>query len=66
MSPDPMRAYMKSLISEELKKQNFELKEHEANQIVQAIIPEMDKLISKRIKDHFIEIADFIKEKFND
>ena len=61
---DPMKAYLKSLISEELNKKGFELKEEDAQQIVQAIMPELDALISKRVKEHFIEIADFIKIKF--
>ena len=61
---DPMKTYLKSLISEELNKKGFELKEEDAQQIVQAIMPELDALISKRVKEHFIEIADFIKIKF--
>jgi hypothetical protein len=63
---DPMRSYLKSLISEELKKKEFELKESDAQQIVQAIMPEIDKLVTKRVKEHFIELAHFINAKFTD
>jgi hypothetical protein len=63
---DGMTAYLKSLISEELKKEGIELKEREAQQIVNAIIPKIDQLISNRVKEHFVEIADFIKIKFTD
>lgn len=58
--------YLRSLISDEMQKMDFELKETEAQQIIQAIIPEIDVLISKRVKQHFIEIVDAIKEKFID
>jgi hypothetical protein len=64
MTEDPMRSYLKSLISEELKNKEVELKENEAKQIIQAILPEMDKLVTKRVKEHFIELADFIIVKF--
>lgn len=53
--------YLKYLIREELKKQAFELRESDAKQIVLQIIPELDKLVSDRIKQHFIEIVEFIK-----
>lgn len=58
--------YLKSLISDEIQKMGFELKEAEAQKIVQAIMPEIDTLISKRVRQHFMEIADAIKEKFKD
>ncbi|MFW9871829.1 MAG: hypothetical protein ACFFG0_01920 [Candidatus Thorarchaeota archaeon] len=65
MTPDPITQHLKSLISDELKKQEYQLKENEAQQIVKALIPEIDKLISERVKQHFIELADFMKEKFS-
>lgn len=60
----PVETYLKSLVSEELKKLKVNLKEKEAQQIIQALMPEIDTLISKRVKEHFIELADFINEKF--
>lgn len=64
MESNTLEVYLKSLISGELKKIEFDLKENEAQQIVQALIPEIDNLVSKRVKDHFIELANFINDKF--
>ena len=42
------------------------IKREDAMVIVQAIIPELDKLISKRIKEHFLFLAEKTKEKFKE
>lgn len=59
-----VETYLRSLVSDELKKLEVNLKEAEAKQIIQAIMPEIDILVSKRVKEHFIELANFINEKF--
>jgi len=58
--------YLRTLILEELRKREIELKESDAQQIVSQIICEIDKFTSDRVKQHFIEIADFVKEKFRE
>ena len=57
--------YLRTLILEELRKREIELKESDAQLIVSQIINEIDKLTSERVKQHFVEIADFIKDKFS-
>ena len=42
------------------------IKREDAMVIVQSIIPELDKLISKRIKEHFLFLAEKTKEKFKE
>jgi hypothetical protein len=64
MRENELQVYLKSLISEELKKVEIELKEKEAKQIVHALIPEIDKLVAEKVKSHFVELAKFISEKF--
>ena len=61
-----MEEYLGKLIDEVLDKRELVLKEKEAKQIINAIIPELDSLISKRVKKHFCLLADAIKEKFSD
>ena len=61
-----MEEYLSSLINEILDEREIGLKEKEAKEIVSAIIPELDSLISKRMKEHFCMLADFIKEKFSE
>lgn len=58
--------YLKSLVSDEIKAKGFELKEAEAQKIVKAIIPEMDLLISKRVKQHFLILLNAMKDKIID
>lgn len=63
-----MEEYIRSLIKDELTKQcdilDIALKEEDASKIVLAIIPHIDELVSKRVKQHFVEIAEFIKTQF--
>ena len=61
-----METYLSSLINEILDEREIVIKEKEAKEIVSAIIPEMDILISKRVKEHICLLADFIKEKFSE
>ena len=61
-----MEDYLKTLINQVLDKREIELKEEEANKIIKSIIPELDDLISKRVKQHFALLANHIKEKFEE
>jgi len=64
-----MEDYIRKLIRDEIGKQadllEVTLKEEDATRIVLAILPHLDELISKRVKQHFIELADLVKEKFS-
>lgn len=64
MKANAMEIYLKSLISDEIKKMEVNLKEEEAQQIVQVLIPEIDNIVAKKVKAHFIELANFINKKF--
>lgn len=61
-----MEDYLSSLINEILDEREIVIKEKEAKEIISAIIPELDSLVSKRMKEHFCMLADFIKEKFSE
>ena len=56
--------YLRSLILDELRKREVELSEADAQSIVYAIINEIDVMVSNRIKQHFVEIGEFLIEKF--
>jgi hypothetical protein len=64
-----MEDYIRNLIKDEISNQadllEVTLKEEDASRIVLAILPHLDELISKRVKQHFIELADLVKEKFS-
>ena len=38
--------------------------EQEMKEIIDAILPDIDRLISNKVKQHFIELAEFIVDKF--
>ena len=56
--------YLRSLILDELRKREIEVSEADAQKIVFHLVKEIDNLTSKRVKQHFIELANFILEKF--
>jgi len=64
-----MEDYIRKLIKDEINKQadllEVTLKEEDASRIVLAILPHLDELIAKRVKEHFTELADLVKEKFS-
>jgi hypothetical protein len=59
-----MEDYIRSLIKDELKNIDVILKKEEANEIVKAIMPQLDSLIADRIKLHFSELAKMVQQKF--
>lgn len=58
--------YLRSLILDELRKREVELSEADAQSIVYAIINEVDLMVSRRIKQHFVEIGEFLINKFKE
>jgi len=69
-TPTIMEDYIRSLIKDEISKQadllEVTLKEEDASRIVLAIIPHLDELISKRVKQHFVELANELASKFKE
>lgn len=48
------------------KEANHELTQNEITEIMKEVLPDLDEVISKKIKQHFVEIAEFIVSKFNE
>lgn len=70
MNDNIMETYIRSLIKNEIGNQikmlEVTLKEEDASKIILSIIPQLDELISKRVKQHFKEFAELIIKKFED
>lgn len=66
--PNIMEDYIRNLVKDEISKQadllEITLKEEDASRIVLAILPHLDELISKRVKQHAIELAEILQTKF--
>lgn len=58
---DPIRVYVKELVSEYMK----DYSKQDADKIVQALIPALDKLVADRVKLHLAEIVKYVSEKLN-
>lgn len=52
------------LVKEIIEKSQNKIKKEDAEEIVNNIMPHLDSLVAKRVKQHFKELFDFIKEKF--
>ena len=61
-----LEEYLRSLILDELRKRDVELSESDAQMIVHTIINEIDEMTSKRVKQHFVEIGEFLIKKFKE
>lgn len=54
---------LESLVEKIIQKTNNKITSDDAKQIVNYIIPEIDRLISKRIKEHFKVLAEYMMKK---
>ena len=57
--------YLEDLVSKILDEREIGLRKEDAKKIVEEIIPHLDKMISDRVKEHFVQLAEQIKEKFS-
>ena len=62
---NPLEQYLNEIIDQKLKNHEISITKKDANEIVKTIIPEIDKLISVKVKEHFCSLAEHILEKFN-
>lgn len=65
MAKTELDKYLEDLVNRVLDEREIGLKKEDAQKIVEEIIPQIDKLISDRVKEHFVQLADHIKEKFS-
>lgn len=58
--------YLKKLVEEAINKREFKIKEEEAKEIVESILPELEKMVAKTVLKHFKELNIYFQEKFKD
>lgn len=63
-SSSPIEAEIIRMVNKVLKVKDIELQEIEVKQIVRELLPDMDALIARKVKQHFYEIGSFLVEKF--
>jgi len=52
------------LVKKMIEETQNEVTKDEIKEVINSILPDIDELISVKVKQHFIEIAEFIKNKF--
>lgn len=66
MSPmTPFEQHLNDIIMDRITENEQVLTKKDAEEIVKAIVPEINKLVSEIIKEHFRSLAKHILEKFN-
>jgi len=64
-SMTPFERQFTAIIMEKIQENEKVITKKDANEIVKAIVPELNELVSEIIKEHFRSLAEHILEKFN-
>lgn len=54
------------LVENIIRNSSTQLTEDEIKEIIQKLIPDLDQLISKKVKQHLVELAKFIINQFSE
>ena len=63
---NPIEAYVDEAIVRALTQNETKLKEEDAKQIIKAILPEIEKIVSKVVLKHFKAIAVYVQKNLKD
>ena len=61
-SENPIQQYIDNTIDKVLEKREIKLKEEDAKQIIQAILPEIEKIVADIVLKHFRAIAVYVQK----
>lgn len=61
----PLEKQLNNIIIKKIKENEKVITEKDAKEIIKAIIPEINILVSEIVKEHFRSLAKHILEKFN-
>ena len=64
--PNPIETYVEEVINRVLDKRDSSLKEEDAQEIIKAIIPEIEKITAKIIINHLKALAQYVQENLKD
>jgi len=63
---NPIESYVEEVVNKILNKRDVELKREDAEEIVQTILPEIEKIVSKIILKHFKALATHVQLNLRD
>ena len=63
---NPIEAYVEEAVTRVLDKREAKLKEEDAKQIIEAILPEIEKIVANIVLKHFKSIAVYVQTNLKD
>lgn len=63
---NPIESYVEKVVNKILDKRDVELKKEDAEEIVQTILPEIERIVSKIILKHFKALATHVQSNLRD
>ncbi len=64
--PNPIESYVEQVINKVLDSRDDKLKKEDAEEIIKAILPEIEKIVSQIVLKHFKAIAIYIQTILKD
>jgi DNA polymerase III delta prime subunit len=61
---DPFRQAIRNIVKDILREEELELTKEDVEKIIQESMPDFDRMISDKIKQHLYELGDFLIKKF--
>lgn len=63
-NPSPLEKEIRNIIKKYNREVQLEIASEDLTSLLHQLTPTIDQLIANKVKQHFVEIADFINEKF--
>jgi len=63
---NPIESYVEEVINKVLDKRTDKLKKEDAEEIVKAILPEIEEIVSKTVLKHFKALATYVQKNLKD
>ena len=57
MEEKPIDSYVRKIIKESIEKHDWKIKKEDAQQIIETLVPLIDKMIADRVKQHLTFLA---------
>jgi len=64
--PNPIETYVEEVVENILKSRDDKIKKEDAEEIVKAILPDIEKIVSKIVLQHFKALASHVQNNFRD
>lgn len=56
---------LEKMVKDIIKKEQVKLTREETKQIINELLPDLDEIVAKKVKQHLVILADAITQKFN-